>query len=67
MEIKVNGMMCAHCEAHVKEAIEKLANVEEAIANHEANLVTIKTSGDVTEAELKKAVEDAGYEYVEIV
>ena len=63
MEIKVNGMMCAHCEAHVKEAIEKLANVEEAIANHEANLVTIKTSGEVTEAELKKAVEDAGYEY----
>ncbi len=66
MEITVNGMMCAHCEAHVKEALEKINGVEEATANHEANLVTLKTSADVAEADLKAAVEAAGYEFVEI-
>ncbi|MBP5594309.1 MAG: heavy metal translocating P-type ATPase, partial [Pseudobutyrivibrio sp.] len=63
MEITVKGMMCAHCEAHVKEALEKISGVEEATANHEANLVTLKTSSDVAEADLKAAVEDAGYEF----
>ena len=66
MEITVKGMMCAHCEAHVKEALEKINGVEEATANHEANLVTLKTSADVAEADLKAAVESAGYEFVGI-
>ncbi|WP_033151560.1 heavy metal translocating P-type ATPase [Pseudobutyrivibrio ruminis] len=66
MEITVKGMMCAHCEAHVKEALEKINGVEEATANHEANLVTLKTSDDVAEADLKAAVEGAGYEFVGI-
>ncbi|WP_458457427.1 heavy metal translocating P-type ATPase [Pseudobutyrivibrio sp.] len=66
MEITVNGMMCQHCEAHVKEALEKIAGVEEATANHEANLVTLKTSADVAEADLKAAVEGAGYEFAGI-
>ena len=63
MEITVKGMMCAHCEAHVKEALEKIAGVEEAVAKHDANLVTLKTSADVAEADLKAAVEGAGYEF----
>ena len=66
MEITVKGMMCQHCEAHVKEALEKLAAVEEATANHDENLVTLKTSGEVSEADLKAAVEGAGYEFVGI-
>ena len=63
MEITVKGMMCGHCEAHVKEALEKIPGVDEATANHEDNLVTIKTSADVAEADIKAAVETAGYEY----
>lgn len=63
MEITVKGMMCPHCEAHVKAEIEKIAGVESAAADHEANLVTIKTTADVTEADIKAAVERAGYEY----
>lgn len=63
MEITVKGMMCQHCEAHVKEALEKISGVEEAVANHEANLVTLKTSAEVSEADLKAAVEGAGYEF----
>lgn len=63
MEITVNGMMCPHCEAHVKEALEKISGIEEATANHEQNLVTLKTSSDVAEADIKAAVEAAGYEF----
>jgi Cu2+-exporting ATPase len=63
MEITVKGMMCGHCEAHVKEALEKVAGIDEAVANHDANLVTLKTSAEVSEADIKAAVEGAGYEF----
>ena len=66
MEITVKGMMCAHCEAHVKEALEKLAGVESAAADHEKDLVTINTSGEVAESDIRSAVETAGYEYAGI-
>ncbi len=63
MEITVKGMMCPHCEAHVKEALEKLDGVQEAVASHEENKVTLTTAADVAEADIKAAVEAAGYEY----
>ncbi|MBQ2329597.1 MAG: heavy metal translocating P-type ATPase [Oscillospiraceae bacterium] len=62
--IKVNGMMCHHCEMHVKNALEKLPGVESAAANHEANEVVLTLAKEVPEAELKAAVETAGYEFV---
>ena len=63
MKIKVNGMMCAHCEAHVKKALEAIDGIQEAVASHEENLVTITSSKDIDEASIKAAVEGAGYEY----
>lgn len=63
MKIKVNGMMCAHCDAHVKKALEAIDGIESAVASHEENLVTITNSKDVDEALIKAAVTDAGYEY----
>ena len=63
MKITVNGMMCAHCEAHVKKALEGIDGIENATASHEENLVTITNSSDVDEALIKAAVEEAGYEY----
>lgn len=63
MKIKVNGMMCAHCEAHVKKALEAIDGIESAVASHEENLVTITNSKNVDEALIKAAVTDAGYEY----
>ncbi len=63
MEITVKGMMCGHCEAHTKEALEKIDGVVSATANHETNSVVIETSKEVPEAEIKAAVESAGYEY----
>ena len=67
MKIMVKGMMCHHCEAHVKEALEKLTCVDEAVADHTENLVSLTTSGEVSEADLRAAVENAGYEYVGIL
>lgn len=67
MKIKVNGMMCAHCEAHVKKALEAIDGIESATASHEENLVTITNSGDVDEASIKAAVEEAGYEYAGVL
>lgn len=66
MEIAVNGMMCKHCEAHVKEAIEKIEGVVSAVSNHETNSVVIETCAEVPEESLKAAVEAAGYEYAGI-
>jgi Cu2+-exporting ATPase len=63
MQIKVTGMMCAHCEAHVKKALEAIDGIESAVASHEQNSVTITTTKDVDEAQIKNAVVDAGYEY----
>lgn len=67
MKITVNGMMCAHCEAHVKKALEAIDGIENAVASHEENLVTITISKSVDEAAIKAAVTDAGYEYVGII
>ncbi len=67
MKIRVNGMMCAHCEAHVKKALEAIPGIESAEASHEENLVSIVKSGEVDEKQIKSAVEDAGYEYGGII
>ena len=62
--LKVEGMMCQHCERHVKEALEKIDGVDSAVANHETNSVLVQLSKDVAEADFEKAVTDAGYTYV---
>ena len=67
MKIKVNGMMCGHCEAHVKKALEAIEGIDSVIASHEENLVTITNSKDIDEAVIKAAVEEAGYEYAGII
>ena len=64
--IKVSGMMCMHCEMHVKSALEALDGVEAAAADHTAGKVELTLSKAVDEAELKKAVEGAGYEFAGI-
>ncbi|WP_044914773.1 heavy metal translocating P-type ATPase [Butyrivibrio sp. WCE2006] len=67
MKITVNGMMCEHCEAHVKKALEAIDGIESAVASHEKKEVVITNSKDIDEALIKAAVEDAGYEYAGII
>ncbi len=63
MKITVNGMMCGHCEAHVKKALEAIDGITSATASHEENLVTIETTKAIDESLIRAAVEEAGYEY----
>lgn len=67
MKIKVNGMMCHRCEAHVKKALEAIDGVTEAVANHEENEVTLTLSHEVAEDLIKAAIEEAEYEYGGII
>ncbi len=61
---KVEGMMCHHCEAHVKEALEALKGVTEASANHETGEAVVKFASPVSDAEIVGAIEKAGYKVV---
>ena len=64
--MKIEGMMCAHCEAAVKKALEALDGVSEAEVSHEAGTAKVMLSGPVTDDELKKAVEDKDYKVLGI-
>lgn len=64
--MKIEGMMCAHCEAAVKKALEALDGVSEAEVSHEAGTAKVTLSGPVKDAELKKAVEDKDYKVLGI-
>ena len=59
--LSVEGMMCEHCEAHVKEALEKIEGVESAEASHTAGTAVVTLSGNVSDEVLKTAVENEGY------
>ena len=61
--IKVDGMMCPHCEARVKKACESIEGVILATPSHTEGTVTIEMTADVTEA-CKCAITDAGYDVV---
>lgn len=63
MKIKVKGMMCSHCEMHVKKALEAIDGITSAEASHKTATVTIKTSKEVSDEAIKAAVTEAGYEY----
>ena len=62
--VKVDGMMCQHCEGRVKEAFEKNAKVESAVASHEKKTVELNLKEDMTADEAKAIVEDAGYKFI---
>ena len=67
MEItmKIEGMMCPHCEAHVKKALEGVAEVREAIVSHKDGTAIVTLDADAAPATLKKAVEEQGYKVIE--
>lgn len=59
--IKIDGMMCPHCEAAVKKALEAIDGVTSATASHTEKQATVELSKDVDTADLEQAVVDAGY------
>ena len=63
LTLSVEGMMCPHCEATVKKALEALPFVLEATASHETATVSVRLSAPADEAALRAAIEQQGYTY----
>ena len=59
--LKIEGMMCSHCEARVKKTLEALPQVEQAAVSHQAGTAVVTLKSPVADEVLKKAVEDQGY------
>ena len=64
--MKIEGMMCGHCEARVKKALEALAEVKEAKVSHESGTAEVILENEVANDVLKKAVEDQDYKVTDI-
>lgn len=64
--MKIEGMMCGHCEAAVKKALEALEEVEAAEVSHEAGTAVVTLKSEVADEVLKKAVEDKDYKVISI-
>ncbi len=64
--LKIEGMMCPHCEATVKKALEKIDGVASAEVSHEAGTAIVELTADVDDAVLTQAVEDKDYKVLGI-
>ena len=64
--MKIEGMMCGHCEARVKKCLEALPEVAEAVVSHEAGTAVVTLNEQVADDVLKKAVEDQDYKVLSI-
>ena len=64
--MKIEGMMCGHCEATVKKALEALPEVDSAAVSHEAGTAVVTLNAQVSDEVLKKTVEDKDYKVLEI-
>ncbi len=64
--MKIEGMMCGHCEATVKKALEALDGVSEAIVSHEKGTAIVKLNNDVADDVLKETVEAKDYKVTEV-
>ena len=61
-KIYIEGMSCMHCSARVKKALEGLAGVTSAQVDLEGKFAVIEATSAPSDAEIKAAIEDAGYE-----
>lgn len=64
--MKIEGMMCGHCEATVKKALEAIEGVNSAEVSHEAGTAVVELSDEVQDEVLQKAVEDKDYKVLSI-
>ena len=64
--IRIEGMMCPHCEARVKKVLEETEGVTEAIVSYKSGTATVKLSSSLPDDVLVKTVTDNGYKVIEI-
>ena len=63
----IEGMMCGHCEAAVKKALEALPQVDEAVVSHTEGTAVVTLNADIDDAVLTKAVEDKDYKVISVL
>ncbi len=66
-KMKIEGMMCGHCEARVKKCLEALPQVTEAVVSHESGSAVVKLNGEIADEALQKAVEEQDYKVLSIM
>ncbi len=66
IKLNIEGMMCMHCEAHMRDALAKLDGVEVIEVSHVNKLAKVKVSKEISDDTFKKVVEDTGYNLVNI-
>ena len=64
--MKIEGMICGHCEARVKKCLEALEQVSEAVVSHEAGTAVLTLSAEVSDEELRKTVEAQDYKVLSV-
>ena len=64
--LTIEGMMCEHCEKRVKDSLEALDQVSEAVVSHKTKSAIVSLNGEVEDDILKKTVEDQGYKVLDI-
>ncbi len=62
--IKIEGMMCPHCEARVKQLLEEIDGVETAVTSHKEGTASLSLTKDVSDDVFKKVITDAGYKMI---
>ena len=65
-KMKVEGMSCNHCVNHVKNALEEIEGVTDIVVDLDSKIATFNATDDVKDYDIKHAVEEAGYEVVNI-
>lgn len=64
--MKIEGMMCGHCEARVKKSLEELAEVTEAVVNHQDGTAVVTLNGEISDELLKQTVEAQDYKVLSV-
>lgn len=62
--IKIDGMMCPHCEARIKQLLEEIDGIESAVCSHKEGIAVITLSKEVSNEIIAKAITDAGYKVI---
>lgn len=65
-KILIQGMSCQHCVNHVTQALEELKGVDKVIVSLEQKQAIIEAVHDITDKEIKNAIEEVGYEVVDV-
>lgn len=65
--MKIEGMMCGHCEARVQKCLLAIEGVKEAIVSHETGTAEVHMDADIDNEVLQKAVEEQAYKVTEII